>query len=80
MKVENERLRIGKKIKSLRDINKLTQEKLGEKAGLSYKYIGELERGKVNVSLDSLVKIATALEISVDELFKKDDEQVIIKN
>ncbi|MBI4378760.1 MAG: helix-turn-helix domain-containing protein [Nitrospinae bacterium] len=31
-----------------------TQEELGEKAGLSYKFIGELERGEENVSLDSL--------------------------
>ncbi|MBI4680030.1 MAG: helix-turn-helix transcriptional regulator [Nitrospirae bacterium] len=30
-----------------------TQEELGEKAGLSYKFVGEIERGEVNPSLDS---------------------------
>jgi len=46
----------------------LSQEQLAEKADLSYKYVGEVERGCVNVSLDSLVRIAKALRIPLREL------------
>ncbi|MDA8172651.1 MAG: helix-turn-helix transcriptional regulator [Nitrospiraceae bacterium] len=42
---------------------------MGEKAGISYKFIGEVERGVVNPSLDSLIGIAKALRVSVKELF-----------
>lgn len=47
---------------------RLTQEQLAEKADLSYKYVGELERGLVNVSLDSLVRIAASLNVRVRNL------------
>ena len=47
----------------------MTQEKLGEKAGVSYKYIGEIERGEVNPSLDILVRLTQVLDVSPNELF-----------
>jgi transcriptional regulator with XRE-family HTH domain len=47
----------------------LTQEELCETAGLSYKFIGEMERGVVNPSLDSLVRIANALGVKGGDLF-----------
>lgn len=59
---------MGKKIRNLRKLKNLTQEELGEKAEMSYKFIGELERGKVNPSLGSLVQIATALGVNVKDL------------
>lgn len=46
----------------------MSQEKLAEKADLSYKYVGEVERGYANVSLDSLVRIARALRVALREL------------
>jgi len=46
----------------------LSQEELAEKADLSYKYVGEVERGCVNISLDSLVRIAKALKVKVSVL------------
>jgi transcriptional regulator with XRE-family HTH domain len=46
----------------------MSQEKLAEKADLSYKYVGEVERGYVNISLDSLVRIARALGIRLRDL------------
>lgn len=63
---------LGKRIRALRRIKNLTQEDLGEKAGLSYKFVGEIERGEVNPSLDSLVKIATALGVKVGDLFPRE--------
>jgi len=41
---------------------------LAEKADLSYKYLGEVERGVVNISLDSLVRIAKALRVKLRDL------------
>ena len=70
------RKKLGVKIKQLRKSQKLTQEQLGEKAGISYKFIGEVERGAVNPSLDSLVSIASALRVNVKELFPGEKDLV----
>ena len=75
--MENARKELGKKIREIRRLKGLTQEKLGEKANLNYKFVGELERGKVNVSLDSLVRISQALEIYIGDLFRKREETVL---
>lgn len=60
---------VGENVRSLRRAKGWSQEELGEKAELSYKFLGEVERGAVNPSLDSLGKIAKALSIEVAELF-----------
>ena len=70
--MHNIRKGLGKRIRTLRKLKTLTQEELGEKAGLSYKFIGEIERGVVNLSLDSLVKIATALNVKAGDLFPRE--------
>ena len=75
--MENARKELGKRIKEIRKIKGFTQEELGEKANLNYKFIGELERGKVNVSLDSLVRISNALEIHIGDLFRKKEEPIL---
>ncbi len=59
---------MGQKIRLHRKQAQMSQEKLAEKADLSYKYVGEVERGCVNISLDSLVRIAKALKIMVRDL------------
>jgi transcriptional regulator with XRE-family HTH domain len=59
---------VGQNIRSFRKRAHLSQEKLGEKADLSYKYVGEVERGSVNVSLDSLMRIAKALKIKIGDI------------
>lgn len=70
--MDNIRKGLGKRIRALRKLKALTQEELGEKSGLSYKFVGEIERGKVNPSLDSLVRIANALDVKVGDLFPHD--------
>ena len=59
---------VGQKVRAYRKQAGLSQEKLAEKASLSYKYLGEVERGYVNVSLDSLMRIAKALKIKLHDL------------
>jgi transcriptional regulator with XRE-family HTH domain len=61
---------VGQQIRAYRKEAGLTQEKLAEKAGLSYKYLGEVERGVVNVSLDSLMRLAKALKVKVADLVR----------
>jgi transcriptional regulator with XRE-family HTH domain len=60
---------VGKKVRTLRKLKGYTQEELGEKTSLSYKFIGEIERGEVNPSLNSLISIANALGIKINALF-----------
>ncbi|MEW6186754.1 MAG: helix-turn-helix domain-containing protein [Thermodesulfobacteriota bacterium] len=52
----------------------LTQQKLGEKADINYKFLGEIERGQQNPSFGVLAKIATALGVGLPELFRFDHE------
>ena len=66
---------LGRHIRSLREIRKLSQEKLAEQAGLSIKHLGKIERGKVKASVHSLTKIAAALGLPVHELLEADHEQ-----
>lgn len=54
------------------EIKHLTQEELAELSGLSSVYIGEIERGLRNVSLETAEKIADGLSIDLCELIKYD--------
>lgn len=58
----------GKKIKSYRIDNRLTQKKLGEKLGVTAVTIGQWETGKRKPKIETLNKIADALNISVRNL------------
>ena len=62
--------RMGYKIKELRVSKKLTQEELAEKSGVSRGTIAALESGKErSVLTGTLVKLADALDTTVDNLF-----------
>jgi len=61
---------VGQKIRAYRKRAELSQEQLAEKASLSYKYLGEVERGYVNVSLDSLMRITKALKVRLRDLVR----------
>jgi len=62
-------LRVGRNIVDLRRSRGWTQEQLAEKTGKDLKHLGQVERGKVNVTLDILTAIAVALEVNVANLF-----------
>lgn len=59
---------VGTRIKNKRLELKLTQEKLAEMTGLSETYIGAIERSTSKCSIETLVKIAQTLNISMDYL------------
>lgn len=46
----------------------LTQEGLGERADLSWNYIGQVERGERNISVDNMDALAQALGVELHEL------------
>ena len=60
---------LGHAIREARKAAGLSQEKLAEKADLHPNYIGEVERGEKNISVDSLLMIAGALKVSVTKFF-----------
>lgn len=66
--------RLGARVREFRTRRDWTQEKLGEQAGLSYKFIGEIERGIGNPTIDSIEQIARAFGIDVGDLFRREPE------
>ena len=62
--------KVGQRIKTLRKIKGLSQEKLALKADIDRTYLAGVEQGKRNASLKSLEKIIIALDITVEEFFK----------
>jgi len=65
---------LGKRIRMLRRINDLSQEQLAEKAKMSGKYVGEIERGQANITIDILEKISIALDVELSDLFDFEHE------
>lgn len=59
---------IGIRIRQERQRNKLSQEQLAELADASPQYISHIETGRKKTSLEILVRIANALNVSVDQL------------
>jgi transcriptional regulator with XRE-family HTH domain len=61
--------RFGLAIKQRRQAIGISQEVLAERAGLHRTYIGDIERGARNLSLENIEKLAKALQISISDLF-----------
>lgn len=59
----------GAAIKAKRDILRISQEELADRAGLHRTYIGGVEQGRRNLSLLNIMRIAKALEAEPEELF-----------
>lgn len=70
MKTTPARKQIGDRIRRLRKKQGISQEELGFRAKLHRTYIGAIERAEQNVSVDNIHKIAKALKVSPDELFR----------
>lgn len=60
----------GKRLRELRTAKGFSQESFADSVGLHRTYIGSIERGEQNVSIDNISKLAKALKISLAELFK----------
>lgn len=64
----------GYRIRNYRTQQGLSQEKLAELSGCHPTYIGQLERGEKNATLENVEKISSALHISLAQLFEKIDD------
>lgn len=62
---------LGQRIRNHRTSMGLSQEKLAELSGCHPTYIGQIERGEKNATIESIEKIATALNLSLSKLFEK---------
>lgn len=60
----------GKQVKKLRLDKKLSQEAFAEVVGVHRTYIGMIERGEKNITLENIAKLANAFNIPISELFK----------
>ncbi len=61
--------KLGRRIKELRKLRKLTQEKLAEQTEISYRFLSRLEVGHKSPSIETLTRLAEALDVELWELF-----------
>lgn len=66
--VKHVRKFLGQRLRALRKQRGLSQERLGDRANLSGKFIGEVERGEKSISIDSLYRVSVALEVPLRDL------------
>ncbi|HGW4401047.1 TPA: helix-turn-helix domain-containing protein [Acinetobacter nosocomialis] len=59
---------IGQLIRNKRTELKITQESLALQCGIDRSYMGRIERGEVNLTVEKLYEIASTLEINAKEL------------
>lgn len=65
------RIKLGKRIKELREKTGLSQEKFALKINMDRTYYASVETGKRNISIINIEKIALGLDVSLAELFKE---------
>ena len=61
-------IKFGKRVIELRKTKGITQEELAYRCDIQRSYMGVIERGEKSVTLNTIEKIATGLEISIIEL------------
>lgn len=70
---------VGEHIKKIRQEKKLSQKELGDRLGVSQQMIGQYENPNSKLKLDTLQKIADALDVPLKEIFSivENDENMI---
>jgi transcriptional regulator with XRE-family HTH domain len=61
---------LGSRVRDLRKKRGWTQEQLAEAAGRHWTYIGGIERGERNITLQVVADLARALDVDIKELFR----------
>ena len=67
----NARAVFAKRLRQIRLSKGLSQEALADLAGLHRTYVGSVERGERNVSIDNMERLAKALEVDIFELLRE---------
>jgi transcriptional regulator with XRE-family HTH domain len=68
----------GAKIKRIREMKGKTQEEIAEKLNLTAQAYGRMERGETSINTERLGKIAEALDVSVEDIYRFDDRKFMI--
>lgn len=66
------KIKIGLRIKELREAENMSQKDLAYTADLDRSYIASVENGQRNISIVNIEKIAIALGVSLNEFFNND--------
>lgn len=74
-------MKIGERIRNLRQLSNLTQEELAERANLTKGFISQIERDLTSISLDSLVQILDALDENIADFFRESsgEEKIVYR-
>jgi len=68
-KLKKIRKALGERVRVLRKAKGFSQEEFAYECDLHRTYMGDIERGERNISIDNIAKIANALEVTLSELF-----------
>lgn len=68
------RLTFARNLRKARTRQRLTQERLAEVTGLHRTYVGSVERGERNVSIDNMERFARALGLTLEDLLRRSAE------
>ncbi len=68
--MESVLVRSGNRVRELRKKKGLSQEGLALESGLDRSYVGGVERGQRNISLENIEKLAKALGVTGSELLR----------
>ena len=66
---DKELIKFGERVRSLRKLASISIEELSFRSELNRNYISDVERGKRNISLKAIYKIAMGLNVPIDALF-----------
>lgn len=72
--------KLGMRVRQQRVLNRLTQEQLAEKTGVSCSFIGHIERGEKKASVETVVALCNALDISPSVLLQDSLTDAVIRS
>jgi transcriptional regulator with XRE-family HTH domain len=66
--MDNLAVKFGEKLRTKRKERSISQDDLALKSGIDRSYVGRIERGEVNITLEKVYQLATVLECGATEL------------
>ena len=63
----------GRRLRQLREAGEMSQEQLAQVVGLDRSYVGSVERGERNISLENIHKLASGLNVKPSQLLEADN-------
>lgn len=68
---------VGETLRQHRRMRGLTQEQVAELAGMNVTYLSDVERGKRNVSLLNLARLAKAFGLPLEDIFRRETNALL---